>query len=468
MTLRCFAKTIPEMVRTLSREGNEAYRNSQEIISHRDIAAVKPLDYVVMDHRVLDIFCLVRDRGAWRLVRPWLTAAIDMRTRKWLSWAIVETPSSDSIATVLKRLFLNYGLPGALYWDNGKDFTCEWFEGPRRQSRRADAIPDLDPAWRGVLGTLGIRVHHAIVRNARAKLIEPNFLRVAGIDRQLPEYCGHKPDARPEGFADLVKQHEAWVAGQRECTPFRTIEEIASLYSAALHDLNEHHPLVGGDGMRKITPTGHAWLCPNEAWDLLIGQVERRAVPADVLHMCFAKRRELTVHHGELTMTLAGRPYFYRLADNSLRLQLLNGKTVQLAYDPLDLGEGAVYHEDRFFGLVHCIPLRRMGEQAFVQDERDRRAARRQIKQAIEAIGTIAPAPSLEQRLARRMETTPPREDVSRVEILAAIAAPVMAAAEAARAAAAPPEPITVEKLAAADADDDDGSFSFFRKAEAK
>ena len=56
------------------------------------------MDYVVMDHRVLDIFCLVPVRGGWKLARPWLTAAIDMRTRKWLAWGIFETPSSDAIS----------------------------------------------------------------------------------------------------------------------------------------------------------------------------------------------------------------------------------------------------------------------------------------------------------------------------------------------------------------------------------
>ena len=106
--------------------------------------------------------------GGWRLVRPWLTAAIYMRTRKWLAWVVVETPSSDSIAAVLKRLFLDYGLPQTLYWDNGKDFTCEWLEGRAAKLRKRIA-------WRICLGMewrcrhLGVRVCHAIVRRARSR-----------------------------------------------------------------------------------------------------------------------------------------------------------------------------------------------------------------------------------------------------------------------------------------------------------
>ena len=47
--------------------------------------------------------------------------------------------------------------------------------------------------------TTTIEVVRAI-RNARAKLIEPNFNRVSNFDRTLPEWCGHKPGARPERF----------------------------------------------------------------------------------------------------------------------------------------------------------------------------------------------------------------------------------------------------------------------------
>ena len=426
-TFRVWFNRIPEMVREMARNGFETYKNRQEILSHRDIASVQPMDYVVMDHRRLDVFCLVKDRkGGWMCARPWLTAAIDMRTRKWLAWSIVESPSSDSIATVLKRVFIDHGVPKALYWDNGKDFICEWFEGRKRANRTAPAVGELDQAWRGVLGTLGIRVHHAIIRNARAKLIEPNFNRVSNFDRTLPEWCGHKPGARTDAFQELVKQHDQWSKGERQDTPFRTIEQIATLYSAAMRDLNER-PLEG-DGMRKITPGGRAWMCPNEAWELLIGKVTRRTVPLEVLHLCFAKRKELTVQHGEVTTTLAGQQYHYRMADHSLRLMQLNGQSVELAYDPLDMGEAALYFDSRFFGLVRCVELRRMGEQAFVQDEKDRRGARREIRRAIEVAHKLSPVPTPEERLIRRAEIQPQRLIAERSEVPVELPAAVVEA----------------------------------------
>jgi transposase InsO family protein len=156
---------IPTIARKMASLGEAAYRDA-EIISHRDIPATSPMDFVVMDHRVLDVFCLVRDgRRGWKLVRPWLTAAIDMRTRKWLAWVIVETPSSDSIAAVLKRLLIAHGAPLEVYWDNGKDFRCHYLEGRRETRITAAKIERLPNEWTGALDSLGIRVRHAIARN---------------------------------------------------------------------------------------------------------------------------------------------------------------------------------------------------------------------------------------------------------------------------------------------------------------
>ena len=91
---------IPELVKTMARKGEDAYRNG-ELISYRDLASIQPLDYVVMDHRVLDIFCLIPERRGWKLARPWITAAIDKRTRKWLAWC----HSSRRLRAIRSRRF---------------------------------------------------------------------------------------------------------------------------------------------------------------------------------------------------------------------------------------------------------------------------------------------------------------------------------------------------------------------------
>ncbi len=219
-TFRRWVKRLPKPMLTLGRKGRAAFDNTEVPYSYRDLSKLKPLDWVVMDHRQLDIFCMTRRPqlrgrssagGGWKLVRPWVTAALDMRTRRWLSWVIVEQPNSQSIATVVKRLLLEYGRPRAFYWDNGQDFECDWLNG--------------------VSQSLQVRVTHSIVKRARSKIIEPNFRALANFEKQTPWWTGHKPEARPEERLEVLqRQQKRWVEGQDVERPFQILDEIAGLY----------------------------------------------------------------------------------------------------------------------------------------------------------------------------------------------------------------------------------------------
>jgi hypothetical protein len=390
---------IPEIVKTMAREGQKAYQDTQEMLSWRDLSSLRCMDWVVMDHRCLDLFCLVpRERG-WALARPWLTAALDMRARKWLAWKIVEQPSSVSIAAVMKRCFLDHGLPGHMYWDNGKDFRAQWLEGRQVQTRQVGAIEDLDTTWNGVLASLGVRVTHAIPLRARSKIIEANFRATALYDQTTPWWCGHSPDTRPEDFERLVHEHEMWTRGQRAETPFPTLDQVAVLYDELLTSLNSRPHC--GEGMQKIVPAGQAWMTPNECWTK--HAVEPRRVDPVQIQFGFLKRRPpQLVTNGEVQATFGGRAYHYRMIDNPLRLMGLNGQQVQIAYDPLDLGTVAIYRDDVLVGLAHNIELRRMGESDFIADERGRRAARREVKAFIERIHATVEVPGTLERARRR------------------------------------------------------------------
>jgi hypothetical protein len=127
------------------------------------------------------------------------------------------------------------------------------------------------------------------------------------------------------------------------------------------------------------------------------------------------------------------------------------------------MSEGSVYFEGTFVGLVKCVALRRMGENAFVEDEKLRRASRREIKKAIGVAVSLAPVAGPEERLNRRAEVMPARESVARVEVPVELPAGVVdqaAAVEAEKAfefAAAP----AIEVTAAVEVEDE-GEFSFF------
>jgi hypothetical protein len=409
-SVRTWAAKIPQVVRDAAVRGDQDYFNRHALVTWRDLEALDPLEYIVMDHRLADFFCLARDPGKpWRLIRPWLTAAIDMRTRKWLAWVVCITPSSDSIAAVIKRAILDHGLlyrdgecASCFYWDNGKDFRCDYLEGAGPSGR----IGELPPAMRGVMDSLGARVKHALPMRPHSKIIEPNFVRLSNFDRSTPWWCGHKPQARPERFTRMVREHEQWMAGKREHPSFVddrgaafTTEYAAWLYDEALATLNQR-PLEGR-GMEKPTPQGRAWSTPDECWARLIGGIDRRAADPAILQFAFHRRRLLTVRQGEIRPTFAGRQYHYRFRGDSQSLMLWNERQVEFGYDPHDLGTGVIYAEGRFLGLCDAVELSRMGEESFVQDERDRRSALKTIRGFIAAIQTGDVAP-VEERARRR------------------------------------------------------------------
>jgi len=115
------------------------------------------------------------------------------------------------------------------------------------------------------------------------------------------------------------------------------------------------------------------------------------------------------VKHGEICASFGGQKFHYRLEGEPTQLMVLNGQVVELGFDSHDLGQAAVYWRDRFVGLANCIPIRKMGTDSFVADERNRCAARRDIKRAVESIHNTIPVAGPEERLARRREVLPQR-----------------------------------------------------------
>ena len=404
-TFRNWWRELPEASRRLGRKGREAYINEDAPVSYRDYLKLKPLDFVVMDHRQLDITCMMPAKQGpgkgWRLGRPWITAAIDMRTRKWLAWVVVEQPDSGSIAAVLKRLLLDHGLPKRFYWDNGQDFECDWLDG--------------------VLKSLGIKVTHSLVRRARSKMIEPNFKALASFERQTPWWCGHRPDARPERHEELVAEHNDWMAAGREeavirdsCSvtreehkapkrrPFLTLDEVREMYGLLMPDLNAQPH--SGRGMETVTPEGTGRMSPAECWDGLIGGVVRRKVPTNTLLFLFREKRTVTVKHSQIKISHHGQPFIYEPAADADPLALLpfNEKKVEINLDRLDLQTIAVFYKGDFICLAQNMALRGMGAETFKEDEANRRRGHRLLRDLIQAAHGQVSVPGPVERLRRR------------------------------------------------------------------
>ena len=160
-------------------------------------------------------------------MRPWITAALDFRCRRWMAFVIVEVPSSDSIATVLKKTFIRHGLPRAVLIDNGRDFRCSYFEGKAETHRQAPATGEMKDGWPGIFESLGIRVHHAIVKNARSKIIEPAFRALASSTNPFLGGWGVKNQLRGQsGFSAYWMTTNAGYRGPLSMLPFQPSSKL--------------------------------------------------------------------------------------------------------------------------------------------------------------------------------------------------------------------------------------------------
>jgi len=146
----------------------------------------------------------VQPRQKRRTVRPWLTVWRDFKTGKWLGWSIhAEPPCTDHILAAFFHAVTRWGLPKAVYVDNGKDYRSRDFAGGRRVWKlEVDEIK-----FAGMVGALGIRAHFSAPYNAQTKPIERDFKNWhAWVDRGLPGYTGSTTPQKPEKLRDELKK----------------------------------------------------------------------------------------------------------------------------------------------------------------------------------------------------------------------------------------------------------------------
>lgn len=391
---RLWWNEIPEPYKQLAQEEKEKFGVTQVSISHRRYADLKPMAYIHFDHRQCDVFCIVLDaQGKPKLIRPWITGAIDMSTRRWLGWVIVETPNSESILTVFRQVILEHGKPLFVYFDNGADFVSQ-------------LLTD-------VTHSLKVGVIHAKVKNARAKTIEPNFGRLKKFERLMPGFTGHKPDARPEQTGEQYEQHKKWLAGERQSTPLLTLDELRLRYDRFFEELNNTR--CSGEGMKALMPDGERLMTPNECWAMRAADVPKEVISARTLALLMRERREVTVRQSEIRISYGGRSFHYRASarfGSDLALTKLNGKKVKLCIDPQDLGVGLVEYKEKLWCIAENLELRGMREEAFKEDEKLRRRQERMWRDVVKARGEslVAPSPMdfLERRAALRGEVPEP------------------------------------------------------------
>lgn len=204
---RRLGNDLPEGVKVLGREGHKAYNDRCAPYIRRIYEDIASNEWWIADNHTFDV--MVRDKNG-NIHRPYLTAFLDARSGIFTGFYITYNPSSEATLIALRKGILEYGIPDNIYVDNGREFLTFDIGGlGHRKKKPKDGEEKFEPP--GVFKRLGIEMTNAIVRNAKAKIIERRFCDVKNdLSRLFETYTGGTVVEKPERLKFVLKKGEIY------------------------------------------------------------------------------------------------------------------------------------------------------------------------------------------------------------------------------------------------------------------
>jgi putative transposase len=339
-TVYAIVRALDPALTTLAHKGQAAFRNRYELI-HR-YRAEAPNALWQADHTALDI--LIVDANG-KHVRPWLTVILDDYSRAAAGYMVfLGAPSAlhtslalrQAIWRKLEPLWPVCGIPAVLYVDHGSDFTSIHLEQ--------------------VAAALRIELVHSTVGRPQGRGKIERFFGTINTEL-LPQLAGHLTKGCPAS------------------APALSLAELDAALSSFI---------VGVYNQRSHSETGEV---PHSAW---LGQGWLPRMPdslddLDLLLLTVAKAR--TVRRDGI------RFQGLRYIDPTLAAYV--GEAVTIRYDPRDLSEIRVFHQNRF--LCRAVSPEHAGRTVTLKDIETARAAyrrslRTQIRERVARVTDFLPA----------------------------------------------------------------------------
>jgi putative transposase len=310
---------IPKPTEVLMRFGDTAYTNQCQPYIERDYTTIASNYQWAGDHHQFDVF--VQDPGRpGKVMRPWLTGWMDMRSRYLTGWTIqVSAGNTDTILAAFCDGVKLKGVPEQVLIDNGKDYDSKDIQGQTKRERRLRL--DIDPdRCKGVFCQLGVATHHCPPFHPQSKPIERQFGTICRrFSPRFQTYCGNSPENRPEDCEDKV------AAGLAP-----TLAEFIDLFRAWLES-DYHQSAHEGQGM-----DGR---CPAEIFTACLGTI--KTAPPELLDL-LCQRRTRPVKVGRNGVTYKGLRY----GQFEPELHRLLGREVVLRIDDRDISKVSVWTLD--------------------------------------------------------------------------------------------------------------------------
>lgn len=342
-------RALPPDLVTLAHDGTKTYSDTFELVRRRE--ADGPNAIWQADHTPLDIL-LVRPDG--KATKPWLTVVIDDYSRAVAGYFLsFEDPSALHTSLALRQAvwrkedsrWMVCGIPDVLYTDNGSDFASNHLEqvGADLKIRLIFSLPGK-PRGRGRIERFFSTVNQMFLCEL------DGYAPAGGAVRGRPRLTLADLDGRLRKF--LLEVYHRRPCAETKMPPVERWE---------------------ANGFLPRMPDSL------EQLDLLLIQVAKaRLVHVDGIH-------------------------FQNLRYISTTLAAYVGETVTLRFDPRDMAEIRVFHEDRFLCRAICpelagdtVPLREI-VRARNQRRRELRSTLRNRQTAIETLLEIKRGDSREK-----------------------------------------------------------------------
>ena len=356
-SVHAIARAVDPKLYTLAHDGAAAFRDKYELV-HRH-RAERPNAIWQADHTLLDIFIL---DASGKEVRPWLTTVLDDHSRAVVGYIVfLGAPSALNTSLALRQAIWRKsrgdwpmcGIPDVLYIDHGSDFTSVHLE---------QAAADLRISL----------VYSTVARPQGRGKIERLFRTIN--TELLPELPGNLQKSKP-----VTPPRLSLSALDAAVGAF-----IVGTYNSRVHGETSIAPL---DCWR-----GGGWLprMPEslEALDgLLVMVAKARRVLRDGIHF-------------------EGLRFF----DPTLAAYV--GEAVTIRYDPRDVGEIRVFHQNGF--LCRAISPEHAARNITLKDVQTARVAyrrrlRNELREKRDRVADFLPAtPSAGTFLPMEPKTTRP------------------------------------------------------------
>lgn len=321
-------RSIPAPVLKYFRDGEKACHDECAPYIRRTYTDLNSNDIWVCDNHTFDVF--VNDEKHDRPVRVYLTAFLDVRSRKYMGWYVTLNPCSDATLYALRRGIEKYGVPKRILSDNGREFLT--FDIGGRGFRRSRVTEEhLAPT---ILDNLQIEFRTALVKNARAKIIERAFLNLKNDFSKLFEgYTGGTIAERPERLKKTGNDAENFMI-------LDEFKQHVDRFIKGILNKNSHR----GEGMYGRTP--------DEVYAECL--YEKRTATKDQLNLMMLRNTRMQkVSRNGVYLNL----YEHKVFWNSLELNYSHfGEKVYFRYNPDDLKEVRIYDEqDRFLCVAQQV-----------------------------------------------------------------------------------------------------------------